>query len=61
MIFKIKIFIKIKTIKKNTTTFKEQLKPLKIKRNVIKGLKSNGTSIPDTESTFPIIGTSIIR
>lgn len=48
-------------MKKSTTTSKEQLKPLKIKRNVIKGLKSNGTSIPDTESTFPIIGTSIIR
>lgn len=48
-------------MKKNTTTSKEQLKALKIKRNVIKGLKSNVTSIPDTESTFPTIGTSVIR
>ena len=48
-------------MKTTTTTSKEQLKPLKIKRNVIKGLKPNNTSTSYTESTFPTIGTSIIR
>lgn len=52
--------MKITTTTKNNTSI-EQLKPLKIKRNVIKGLKIKDTSIFDTDSTFPTIGTSIIR
>ncbi|WP_313385951.1 hypothetical protein [Chishuiella sp.] len=47
-------------MEKNTTS-KTESKPLKIKRNIIKGLKFNEANVPDTEGTLPTIGTSILR